>query len=157
MFCLVNTEGHGGDTDTVPAGYENIQLQAAQLENLPAEIENLEATIAQLRQSSAPKSDNPALALPLQPTLELLSEREDELASINAQIEALQAAMPEKEARVDQLRDEVAMANTRKIKAVEEAKEARRRRENGGMGDELEERGRWLRGVETGLRTMLEA
>lgn len=138
-------------------GYENIQLQTAQLESLPSEIENLEVTITQLQQSSAPKSDNPALSLPLQPTLELLSEREDELASINAQIEALQAAMPGKQAQVEQLRDEVTMANTRKIKAVEEAKESRRRRENGGMGDELEERGRWLRSVETGLRTMLEA
>lgn len=65
--------------------------------------------------------------------------------------------MPGKQAQVEQLQDEVSMANTRKIKAVEEAKEARKRRENGGMGDELEERGRWLRGVETGLRTMLEA
>ena len=139
------------------AGYENVQLQTAQLENLPSEIANLEETIAHLQQSSAPKSDNPALTLPLRPTLELLSEREDELASINSQIEALHAALPGKRAQVEQLQDEVNMANTRKIKAVEEAKEARRRRENGGMGDELEERGRWLRGVETGLRTMLEA
>lgn len=64
-----------GCSDTF-AGYENIQLQTTQLEHLPAEIANLEATIAQLQQSSAPKSDNPALSLPLQPTLELLSERE---------------------------------------------------------------------------------
>lgn len=138
-------------------GYESIQLQTTQLQTLPSEIANLEATITRLRDSSAPKSDNPALSLPLQPTLELLSEREDELASIDAQIEALQSAMPSKEAHVEQLRDEVTMANTRKIKAVDEAKDASRRRENGGMGDELEERGRWLRGAETGLRTMLEA
>lgn len=92
----------------------------------------------------------------MQPTLELLSEREDELTSINSQIEALQAALPGKQAQVEQVRDEVSMANARKIKAVEEAKEARKRRENGGMGDELEQRGRWLRGVETGLRGMLE-
>lgn len=64
--------------------------------------------------------------------------------------------MPGKQAQVEQLQDEVSMANTRKIKAMEEAKEARRRRENGGMGDELEERGRWIRGAETGLKTMLE-
>jgi len=45
----------------------------------------------------------------------------------------------------------------RKMKAVQEAQEARRRRQDGaGIGDELEERGRWLRGVETGLRKMLE-
>lgn len=137
-------------------GYENIHLQTTQLESLPSEIANLEATIAQLRQTTTPKSSDPALALPLQPTLELLSEREDELASIDAQIEALQAAMPGKQAQVEQLRDEADMANARKIKAVEEAMEARKRRENGGTGDELEEKGRWLRGVESGLRTMLQ-
>lgn len=139
-----------------PPGYENIQLQTTQLESLPSEIANLEATIARLQQSATPKSSDPVLSLPLQPTLELLSEREDELASIDTQIEALQAAMPGKQAQVEQLRDEVSMANARKIKAVEEAQEARRRRENGGMGDELEEKGRWLRGVDSGLRTMLE-
>lgn len=137
-------------------GYENIQLQSTQLERLPAEIEDLEEKIAALRHNTTPKSADPALSMPLQPTLELLSEREDELASVDAQIEALQAALPGKKAQVEQLRDEVSMANARKIKAVDEAKEARRRRENGGVGDELEEKGRWLRGVETGLRGMLE-
>lgn len=37
-----------------------------------------------------------------------------------------------------------------------EASEAVRRREEGGGGDELERRGRWLKGVEKGLRGMLE-
>lgn len=46
--------------------------------------------------------------------------------------------------------------NTKKINSVEEAQEARRSRDNGGLGDKLEERGRWLRAVDTGLRTMLE-
>ena len=53
------------------------------------------------------------------------------------------------------LQDEVSLVNTRKIKAVQEAQEARRRREKGGMGDELEEKGRWLRGVEVGLKSMV--
>ena len=44
----------------------------------------------------------------------------------------------------------------RKIKAVEEAQEAKRRREMGAGADELEEKGRWLRGVETSLKAMLE-
>jgi len=57
---------------------------------------------------------------------------------------------------VSALQDEVSILNAKKIRAVEEAMEARRGRENGGMVDELEDRGRWLRGVEAGLRTMLE-
>ncbi len=36
------------------------------------------------------------------------------------------------------------------------AREAVKRKEDGGWGDELEGRGRWLRGVEAGLRGILE-
>ncbi|KAK3697365.1 hypothetical protein LTR37_017510 [Vermiconidia calcicola] len=137
--------------------YDNIRFQTSQLESLPDEIANLEATIADLRQSQGPRSDNPALTLPLQATLTLLSEREDQLADLDRQIEALQAALPHKQAQVSAMQDEVSILNAKKIRAVEEAKEARRRREKGGgVGDELDERGRWLRGVEAGLRGMLE-
>ena len=94
--------------------------------------------------------------MPLQPTLELLNEREEQLMDLDRQIEALRTTLPHKRDEVAALQDEVSILNTRKIKAVEEAKEARTRRENGGAGDELDERGRWLRGVEGGLRTMLE-
>jgi chromosome segregation ATPase len=137
-------------------GYENVQFQTTQLSTLPSEIANLESGISQLREARGPRSDNPALSLPLQPTLELLNDREEELASLDRQIEALQAALPHKQAQVSALQDEVSILNAKKIRAVEEAMEARRGRENGGMVDELEERGRWLRGVDTGLRTMLE-
>jgi predicted RNase H-like nuclease (RuvC/YqgF family) len=96
------------------------------------------------------------MAMPLQPTLELLEEREAQLESIDRQIESLRAALPHKQAQVSALQDEVSILNAKKIRAVGEAKEARRRREVGGMEDELEEKGRWLRSVEAGLRTMLE-
>lgn len=94
--------------------------------------------------------------MPLQQTLDLLNEREDQLMDIDRQIEALRESLPHKKNEVAALQDEVAILNTKKIKAVMEAKEARKRRENGGIGDELDERGRWLRGVDSGLRTMLE-
>ena len=40
---------------------------------------------------------------------------------------------------------------------MEAAKEAKRRKDEGerGIGDELELKGRWYQGVETGLREML--
>ena len=134
-----------------------MQLQTQQLETLPSEIESLEQTISQLRQARGPRSENPALTLPLQPTLELLNDREEEVASLDRQIEALQAALPHKQAQVGALQDEVSILNAKKIRAVEEAMEARRGREGGGIVDELEERGRWLRGVDGALRVMLEA
>jgi hypothetical protein len=38
------------------------------------------------------------------------------------------------------------------------AREAKRRKEeaSGGVGDDMEERGRWWRGVEAGLRELLD-
>lgn len=138
------------------AGYENIQLQITQLSDLPSSITSLESTISQLQQNQGPRSSNPSLTLPLQPTLDLLNDRENQLNNINQQIQSLQAALPQKQAGVTALQDEVSIMNTRKNKAVEEAKEARRRWENGGMGDEIDERGRWLRSSEMALRGMLE-
>ncbi|KAK5131262.1 hypothetical protein LTR08_001167 [Meristemomyces frigidus] len=137
--------------------YETIQLQSAQLEALPSEIDNLQTTIASLQQTQEPQSSNPSLALPLQPTLELLTTREQQLSDLDQQIAQLQAELPAKRQEVQQLQDELAPLQMRKIKAVQEAQEARRRRANGGLGDELEEKGRWLRGVDSGLRAMLQA
>ncbi|KAK3644951.1 hypothetical protein LTR56_009338 [Elasticomyces elasticus] len=142
---------------SLAARYETIQLQTAQLEALPAEIEHLQETIDTLQSQQEPTSTNPSLALPLQPTLDLLAEREQQLSDLDRQIAALQASMPGKKRDVEDLRDELAPLQMRKMKAVQEAQDARRRRQDGnGIGDELEERGRWLRGVEAGLRGMLE-
>ncbi len=142
--------------DETTAGYESIQLQTTQLESLPEEIAKLESTIATLRESRGARSDDPALNMPLQPTLDLLDEREAESDSLDRQIESLRATLPHKQAQVSALQEEVSILNAKKIRAVQEAQEARKRRDNGGIGDELEEQGRWLRSVEAGLRTMLE-
>ncbi|KAK0367054.1 hypothetical protein LTR91_013913 [Friedmanniomyces endolithicus] len=137
--------------------YENIQLQSAQLEALPAEIGYLQKTISTLQAQQEPTSSNPALSLPLQPTLDLLADREQQLFDLDHQIALLRAAIPAKRDEVENLKDELVPLQMRKMKAVQEAQEARRRRQDGAeIGDELEERGRWLRGVETGLRRMLE-
>lgn len=121
------------------------------------EIEGLEATIANLQSQQEPASSNPALSMPLQPTLELLTRRERENADLDRQIAALQASIPAKQRDIEQLQDELAPLHTRKIKVVEEAQDAKRRKEDGSsIGDELEGRGRWLRGLEAGLKNMLE-
>lgn len=138
--------------------YEQIQLRTSQLESLPSEIAELEQVIGRLKDVQEPKSEDAELSLPLQPTMDLLRQREQELQSVDLEIARLQAALPAKKADVSRLQDELAPIQMRKIKAVEEAKEARRRREGGGNGeaDELEEKGRWLRGVEGSLKAMLE-
>ncbi|ORY11499.1 hypothetical protein BCR34DRAFT_565126 [Clohesyomyces aquaticus] len=138
--------------------YEGIQLHKAQLESLPAEIENLEATIDRLRQEQEPPSNNPELALPLPETLTVLQKRQAELAAVDAQLATLQAALPNRSRELEKLERELKPLETQKQGTVAAAKEARRRREEGGgIGDELEERGRWLRASETALREMLEA
>jgi predicted RNase H-like nuclease (RuvC/YqgF family) len=127
------------------------------LEALPVEIEGLQATIEQLKQEQTPTSDNPELSLPLPETTRLLSKREAELAALNAQIASLQATLPNRARELEKLERELKPLETQKNGTVAAAKEARRRKEEGGgIGDELEERGRWLRASETALKEMLE-
>ena len=58
---------------------------------------------------------------------------------------------------LEKLERELRPLETQKQGTVAAAKEARRRKEEGGgIGDELEERGRWLRASEKALREMLE-
>ncbi|CAO2657638.1 Nn.00g037640.m01.CDS01 [Neocucurbitaria sp. VM-36] len=138
--------------------YEGLQLRTQDLERLPNEIEGLEASIAQLRQEQTPPSNNPELALPLPETLKVLNEREAQLAALNAQLASLQASIPNRSRELERLERELRPLETQKQGTVAAAKEARRRREEGGgIGDELEERGRWLRASEKALREMLEA
>lgn len=147
------TDGRTNDGNT---GYEDVELQTAQLAALPEEISNLESTIENLRASQQPKSSNPELNLPLQPTLALLSKKEQEIADLDRQIANLQRVLPEKKRAVADLEGDLGPLEARKNAAVQSANEAKRGRENGGLGDELEERGRWLKGVDSGLRAMLE-
>lgn len=94
--------------------------------------------------------------MPLEATLRLLQQKDAELESVQRQIANLRTVLPDKQAQITALQEQVNRLNDKKIRAVEEAQEARRRRENGGRGDELDEMGRWLRSVESGLKTMLD-
>lgn len=140
-------------------GYEQLELRKTLLESLPERITELEGTIETLRTQESeqrnPRSDEPDCDLPLQASKTLLQQREQELTSMDLEIQRLEAALPAKRAEVQRLKDELAPVQLRKIKAQEEANEAQRRRGLGG-GDELEERGRWLRGVEGTLKAALE-
>ncbi|OCK83777.1 hypothetical protein K432DRAFT_346336 [Lepidopterella palustris CBS 459.81] len=136
--------------------YESIHLRTTSLHSLPTVIASLESTISTLQHSQTPHPTNPALSLPLPETLSLLHSRKAELAALDAQIAALQTAIPQKTRELERLQAELRPLETQKKASVAQAKEARRRREEGGgVGDELEERGRWLRAAEKGLGGML--
>jgi len=93
----------------------------------------------------------------LQPTMDLVLEREQQLFDLDAEISVLQSSMSSKRQEVASFQDEFSPLQARKTQAVQEALEAKRRREEGKqLGDELDEEGRWLRSVENSLKMMLE-
>lgn len=139
--------------------YETITLQTTLLSSLPPQIEDLNQTLASLRKQNQPadtNDPNPALALPLPATLELLDERQASLDEVNAQLKTLQQTLPGQTRALGNEERELEKLEGERERAVELAREAVERRQEGGGADELERKGRWLRGVESGLREMLE-
>jgi hypothetical protein len=136
--------------------YQNIQMQTSQLQELPLRIEELEASVEELRAAQHPGS-NPTLSLPLEKTLDLVEERERERAELDRQLEQLQVMLPRKTKELERLNAELQPLEIKRLGSTAAAKEAKRRKEEalGGAGDDLEERGRWWRGVESGLKGML--
>ncbi|WEW57480.1 hypothetical protein PRK78_002947 [Emydomyces testavorans] len=141
--------------------YKKVQLQTTQLSELPVSIAELENTIAQLRASSAHASlssesgnVSSSQTLPLQDTLALLAEREAELAGINRQLGSIGPTLPQKAREAEAVEREIAGLERRRNEVVAQAREARRRKDE-GEADGLEEMGRWYKGVEQGLRSLV--
>ncbi|PVH73355.1 hypothetical protein DL98DRAFT_659519 [Cadophora sp. DSE1049] len=136
--------------------YENIQMQTSQLQELPQKIVGLEASIEELRAAQQPGS-NPRLNMPLEKTLAAVEERERERAELDRQLEQLQVMVPRKTKELERLNAELQPLEVKRLGSTASAREAKRRKEEalGGVGDDLEERGRWWRGVEGGLKGML--
>ena len=139
--------------------YETISLQTTLLSSLPPQIEDLNQTLARLRkqnQSTDMTETNPALAMPLPATLELLEQRQASLDEVNAQLKALQQALPRQTRALENEERQLQKLEQERERAVGLAREAVERKQKGSGADELERKGRWLRGVESGLREMLE-
>ena len=138
--------------------YQNIQSETEQLQSLPTEITNLNTTVASLKAAQTPESSNPSLSLPLPATLTLLSEREAELEKLNLQLAAIESTAAKKMRDLGRLEDDLKPLEVQKANVARAAKDARRSKAEGmsGAGDELEQRGRWLRGVETTMKSLLE-
>ncbi|KAI9778254.1 MAG: hypothetical protein M1839_008278 [Geoglossum umbratile] len=134
--------------------HESIVLQASLLETLPPQIAHLTSSIALLQSTHPPPTP---LTLPLPATLSLLASQKATLAQLTHQLTALQTTLPRKTRELERLEAELRPLESRKLGSVAGAREARRRKEEGaGMGDDLEERGRWWRGVEAGLKELLD-
>ncbi|KAF1344643.1 hypothetical protein BDV97DRAFT_339141 [Delphinella strobiligena] len=136
--------------------HEIIQLQTTQLSSLPANIAALESHITTLLAARAPQSTDPEQNLPLHATTTLLSQREAEVAELDRRLSDMQSLLPTKRKEVSALKAELAPLEERKRKVIEEAREAKRKRGGGDRAGELEARGRWLKGVDAGLRVMLD-
>jgi chromosome segregation ATPase len=128
-----------------------------QVQQLPESIVNLQTSIATLREAQSTQA-NPALSLPLPATQELLQTKEAELEHLNRQIASLQSTTSRKTRELDKLEAELKPLEVHRLGSSSSAREAQRRKDEGlgGVGDELEARGRWWRAVEGGLKGMLE-
>ena len=141
--------------------YETITLQTTLLSSLPPQIEELDRTLVELKkQNQSGGNDtnetNPEMALPLPATSQLVEERKARLEEVNRQLKSLQQAVPRQTRALENEEREMKKLEGERERAVLAAREAVERKREGGGADELEMRGRWLRGVEQGLKGMLE-
>ncbi|KAI8627088.1 hypothetical protein F5Y19DRAFT_188478 [Xylariaceae sp. FL1651] len=139
--------------------YEQVQTETVKLGELPNKIAELETAVMQLRKAQASGlSPNPDLNLPLAKTLELVEAKKRQRAELDRQLEQLQSQVPRKKKELERLRAELQPLEAKRQNSMTAAKEAKRRKEAalGGVEDDLEERGRWYRAAETGLKGMLE-
>ncbi|KAI1212823.1 uncharacterized protein F4807DRAFT_352020 [Annulohypoxylon truncatum] len=139
--------------------YEKVQVETIKLEELPGKIGELGNAVAKLQKNQAAGSNpNPELNLPLARTLDLVESKKKRKSELDRQLEQLQGQVPRKKKELDRLHAELHPLETKRQNSAAAAKEARRRKEAalGGVEDDLEERGRWFRAAEAGLKGVLE-
>ncbi|RWA05343.1 hypothetical protein EKO27_g9763 [Xylaria grammica] len=139
--------------------YERVKTETTKMKELPEKLAELESAVAQLRATQASGlSSNPELNLPLAKTLQLVEAKTRQRDDLDRQLEQLQSQVPRKRKELERLHAELQPLETKRQNSMTAAKEARRRKEAalGGVEDDLEERGRWYRAAEAGLKQMLE-
>jgi hypothetical protein len=125
---------------------------------LPDRISALKSQIALLRTAypSPSKATPTHLTLPLPATLSLLESKRTELAEIESQIKSIsEDELPSTQQELARTNAELQTLTAQKKAAVGRAREAKARKENGGV-DEVERRGRWVKAGEQVLRNILE-
>lgn len=141
--------------------YETITLQITLLSSLPPQIEDLDHTLMELRkQNQSAGNDtnetNPEMALPLPATLHLVEERQARLEEVSRELKSLQQAVPRQTRALESEERDLRKLEGERGRAMQAAREAVERKREGGGADELEMRGRWLRGVEGAIRGISE-
>lgn len=129
---------------------QTLRDQAHELETLPAEIRQLKEERLRLKDSQAGENEDNELSLPLEATLALIRAREANLQRIDRELAVLQPTLERKDKELERQESELVQLETQRRQAIEAAEAAMRRRvgSNDGYGDETEQRGRWLKGVE---------
>ncbi|KAL9636567.1 MAG: hypothetical protein Q9164_002740 [Protoblastenia rupestris] len=139
--------------------YETVTLQTKMLDSLPVQIEGMRETLEDLRRQNRAgdeaMSDDPNLNLPLPATQALVEERMVELEELDMQLKSLQQALPRQTRVLEMEERELKVLEQERERAVLGAREAVGRKSEGSGADGLELRGRWLKGVDTGLRGLL--
>lgn len=142
--------------------YDGVRLEMTRLSELPRKMAELEAAAARLRDEQREQlqmdPEHPELNLPLAKTLDLVEEKKRQRADLDRQLEQLLSQVPRKRKELERLQAEMQPLEARRQTSAAAAREARRRREeaDGGVEDDLEERGRWYRAADASLRGMLE-
>lgn len=137
--------------------YDVIKLQTMRLRDLPEKVRELETSVTQMKAAQTPDHD-PSLNLPLDKTIALVEDKEREAAGLDQVLEDLQAELLRKTRTLDRAETELQPLEIKRLASTAAAKEAKCRKDEalGGVGDDLEGRGRWWRGVETGIKVMLD-
>jgi hypothetical protein len=147
----------------VALGYDAVNADMDVLERVPLEIEELRQQIQRLHDEIAARrggehderTSDPRMKMSLAGTEEALAAQRARNAEIDRLIADLQAQMPGRVRDVERMDRELADLERRRNEATRLAVEGRRRREEQGGRDEMEELGRWYRASESVMKGVL--
>lgn len=140
--------------------WKGIESAREELDSLPSVIEGLKAEVEEMRRTQGIDGEvgdgQAEMGMGLEETVTLVKEREQQLERVGGRLEEVREEREKKEKELEKLQEDVVRSEREVKRAKKAAEDARRRREGkGGVGDEIEEKGRWLRGVEGTLRGLL--
>ena len=141
--------------------HQSVETQAQELREMPTELERLRTEIVRMRQEQGiggEVGDGQAeMGMGLEATVNLVEEREEQLERVQKRLEQVVEQRARKEKELKKMKDEAAAAERERDKAMRSAEDAKKGQKEGktSIGDEVEEKGRWLRGVETTMKGLL--
>ncbi|KAL8693301.1 MAG: hypothetical protein Q9218_001861 [Villophora microphyllina] len=142
--------------------YQGVQSQTELMQRLPVEIEELEEKCRDLEKEIEEKmvemggSLGGGAGMGVEGIEQATREKERQREEVERRLRDLRQKIPEREEVLAGLKRDLKGLEKERNTAVQGAREALKGKEKGGLaGDELEMRGRWLKGCEEGLRGLL--